>query len=510
MCSSSWFALLTFLSTNNGIAIVDDVSHGLHILQAGIYTLNLSVDCVKAAPINGNEAIYFNFGTNYLYNANLSGSFGLIHNTGMLSFGSNATSYPGIISCLTNAISGTNPFASRYLDNGGVPVSLHIYNQLVYYYVYNNNTSAGGAAVPMPQGICTTEITFIIDKPTTIYFNIGGNAYLQMGTSYFTLECMSINPIIYLGTLNWYSTSGFPAESSAYSIASESTGQYLVATAGNVGSATGSVGLYKSSNYGANWSLISGTNNRSWFSVASDSTGQYLVAGSLDIYYSHLGGAWTKSTSNTSVGEYWYGIASSSTGQYLAAVGTNTNYSIYTSNDYGVNWTPIYIVGAIFISIASDGTGQYLVAGGYNGYIATSSDYGANWTTRTGAGSNYWNVASDITGKYLYAAAGFNQNTLTSGLIWKSSDYGVNWIISNNISLNWTGITSSSSGQYLAAVTGVGEIYTSSNYGASWSESNPNPSKGWNSIASSSSGQYLAAGPKNVSGTTIYRGIYTS
>lgn len=74
---------------------------------------------------------------------------------------------------------------------------------------------------------------------------------------------------------------------------------------------------------------------------------------------------------------------------------------------------------------------------------------------------------------------------------------------------NWSSITSSASGQYLAACVGGGNsIYTSNDYGNTWSPSQTSTTDGkpWNTIASSASGQYVVAcySPGNGGG------IYTS
>jgi len=61
--------------------------------------------------------------------------------------------------------------------------------------------------------------------------------------------------------------------------------------------------------------------------------------------------------------------------------------------------------------------------------------------------------------------------------------------------LDWNLITSNSTGQYLAAVANGGGIWTSTNYGSTWTSDNPTniTNLNWNSITSNSTGQYLAA-----------------
>jgi hypothetical protein len=194
---STCYSMPTFLSTNNGIATVD-ASNGLHILQAGIYTLKVSVDCSGTSMVYNTDdgIIYFNFGTNKLSGVayqSVYGSFGGSHSNKMFSFGSNATTYPGIISWLTNSnTQGPNPTASKYLVNSN--------NQLLWgYYCNNFSTGTSGNNGPLQPGVCTTKITFIINQPTTIFFNIGcvnanslSTAFnLTMGKSYFTLQLIN-------------------------------------------------------------------------------------------------------------------------------------------------------------------------------------------------------------------------------------------------------------------------------------------------------------------------------
>jgi hypothetical protein len=182
--NANYYSMPTHLLTNNGVANVD-VSNGLHLLNSGIYKLNLSIDCSSTSISTTDGTIYFNFGTIQLSNTSptsITGSFGGSHTSRMYSYGSNSTSYPGIISWVTEAYTaGTNSTLSQNSNSN---------NELVYNYSYNSN----GAGVIL-QGICTTEITFVISQPTTIFFNIGGSLNLTMGNSYFTLQLMCNNPI---------------------------------------------------------------------------------------------------------------------------------------------------------------------------------------------------------------------------------------------------------------------------------------------------------------------------
>ena len=112
-------------------------------------------------------------------------------------------------------------------------------------------------------------------------------------------------------------------------------------------------------------------------------------------------------------------------------------------------------------------------------YIVTKQDVNSKrWTS----------ITSDSTGQYLAAC-------VYSEKIWTSIDYGKSWSSNNNSpKARWLSITSDSTGQYLAACDNGGFIYTSQNYGANWSSNNESSgTRNWYSITSDSTGKYLAA-----------------
>jgi photosystem II stability/assembly factor-like uncharacterized protein len=120
-------------------------------------------------------------------------------------------------------------------------------------------------------------------------------------------------------------------------------------------------------------------------------------------------------------------------------------------------------------------------------YIVTKQDVNSKrWTS----------ITSDSTGQYLAAC-------VYSEKIWTSIDYGKSWSSNNNSpNVRWVSITSDSTGQYLAACAqkvddnddNNGYIYTSRDYGKNWSSNNKSSGKrNWYSITSDYTGQYLAA-----------------
>jgi photosystem II stability/assembly factor-like uncharacterized protein len=232
---------------------------------------------------------------------------------------------------------------------------------------------------------------------------------------------------------------------------------------------------------GQNWSLRAG--NLAWRGVASSVDGSKLAAvvNAGNIYTStDYGANWTPRA--TGLGALnWRAIASSGDGVNLVAV-INAGV-VYTSGDSGVNWNshgPI----ANWTSVASSLNGVNLVACAGSGALYTSSNSGVNWTART-ANANWVSVASSADGVKLAAA-------LSGGQIYTSTDSGANWVPHENNRL-WVSVASSSDGSRLVAAVGSGQIYTSADSGTNWVVTTAPNSTAWTAVASSADGARLAA-----------------
>ncbi|MEK7542975.1 MAG: hypothetical protein AAB503_01560 [Patescibacteria group bacterium] len=108
---------------------------------------------------------------------------------------------------------------------------------------------------------------------------------------------------------------------------------------------------------------------------------------------------WTERRPIGDVNGYWESTASDSDGSNLVA-GVGTNNYLYTSSNYGANWTQNGSqMGAIY-GLASDSDGSNLIAGVYGGYVYTSTDSGVSWAQNlTSGGNKYWRaIASDNDG----------------------------------------------------------------------------------------------------------------
>lgn len=192
----------------------------------------------------------------------------------------------------------------------------------------------------------------------------------------------------------------------------------------------------------------------------------------------------------------WYAIAASADGSRLVVAGSS---GIYTSVDFGVNWTQQTNAPAlVWFSVASSANGEKLAAGSESGPIYTSTNGGVSWVATSSPDTFWTSIASSADGVKLVAEQGHPG----MGPIYTSKDSGMTWSSNNVPSLLWEGVASSADGTKLVAVATTGQIYTSTDSGADWLLRIAN-GLFWTSVASSTNGTKLVAACDN-------GGIYTS
>jgi hypothetical protein len=161
--------------------------------------------------------------------------------------------------------------------------------------------------------------------------------------------------------------------------------------------------IYISSNYGVNWRVANGPDNK-WLTVSISDTGQHQIA----------------------------------------SFENNTGYGgICISNDYGVTWAtrgPGFAIKSVSIS----STGQYQSTLYTGSNIFTSDDYGVTWIARDSTRS-WGSISISSTGQFQMACTGSE--------IYKSIDYGVNWTLVpfSTFGKSIIKVSVSSTGQYHAA-----------------------------------------------------------
>jgi hypothetical protein len=223
-------------------------------------------------------------------------------------------------------------------------------------------------------------------------------------------------------------------------------------------------GIYTSTNGGIDWTA--GATGDNWAGLAGSADGSHLVAaGALgsEVYTSANSGATWSAVFPYSGTSNWDAVTMSANASVMVA-GDNNN--LFTSNDTGAVWTPT-LAGSKKWRLAASDDGAIIVATTLGGQIYISKNYGVSWTA-TATARNWLGVALSASGVNIVAVERGNAS-LSSGNVWRSVDSGDNWaLLPNSPTKDWNAIASSSSGTKLAAVANPGQIYTSSDSGASW------------------------------------------
>lgn len=297
------------------------------------------------------------------------------------------------------------------------------------------------------------------------------------------------NGSVLISTLSW--TSG-GTDASWNDITSSADGVNLVAV---------DASIYTSSNSGSSWTLaLTPSVSAKAASNSSDGT-KILVAieiSGINIYYSTDSGSSWNLVSSTPGSFQLTSTAMSSTGgvMYVSAnsgpIYRSTNFTSWSSTNFPTKaWTDIDV----------DSTGSKIIASA--DYIYTSTDSGSTYTARlTDTTRNWVSVASSAIGSRLVAA-------VTGGNIWTSADSGATWTehIVLGSTRNWKSITCSSDGSIIiGAVGGGGNVYISVDYGTTWGSTSPVAgTNNWNAVACSADGSKIYVGNALSSTSFIYK-----
>ena len=198
----------------------------------------------------------------------------------------------------------------------------------------------------------------------------------------------------------------------------------------------------------------------------------------------------------------WTSLAVSSSGQYQIACNANNSDSegVSYSSDYGVNWSNITMpTSAEWKYIAMSSTGQYQTVSSSGTSVYNSTTFGLSWSLNTTSFA-YTCKSISISASGMYQSLCTN-NSSGSGYIYTSNDYGVTWtrITTSTLNKPWSSISISKSGQYQSACYEIyegsyGYIYISNNFGNTWRIlSTVGTYKNWKVICISDSGQYQTA-----------------
>lgn len=286
-------------------------------------------------------------------------------------------------------------------------------------------------------------------------------------------------------------------------------GDYMTVAA--YSSSLGQTRTYISSDFGVNWTAISGAD----VAQAVDSSGQFQYQnGRASIDY---GNTW-------SGGQYAYAVSVNQTTYTTPYIyGPSTGGNLYRSTDQGVSYTASSLSTFITKVATSGGSsnGKYVAAikdnGSINYSLYKSTDYGNTWSTNFASSGEVMLCCAVSDDGLYWLVITYNQGTNTS-FIYRSTDGSVSWTYTY---VYYTGQTEncaiSNDGKYMTIVvndpTGyyTAFVANSSDYGASWQYANIFDTSGrtYNDIAMSGHGKYRLLVSTD-SGNTGCRTFYSS
>lgn len=231
-----------------------------------------------------------------------------------------------------------------------------------------------------------------------------------------------------------------------------------------------------------------------WYSITTDDTGQYLLASVAHggIYWSTNYG-WTWNITGATVGLNWRGVCSNANFSIVFAVKSDgaSNGVIYRSTNNAQTWSLIDAGNAYWNSVTTSATGQYVAAVSLAGANRVSSNFGVSWTNTNLYSTSYWiSVTSSTTGQYVACAS-----SLSGGYIYISNLYGFGtWTITSasaGASSSWAQLAMDSTGQYIYAAVKGGFLWKNSNYGSgSFTVLSGSTSQQWQCLACDQTGDF--------------------
>jgi len=201
-------------------------------------------------------------------------------------------------------------------------------------------------------------------------------------------------------------------------------------------------------NVSAQWVQMSSGigNNESCFAIASSGTSVIAGMASIGIYRSTNNGVNWTSTSLNNQSIFTLYVSG-------GTVYAGTSNGIYTSVNNGANWTQSYLAGEGVGSILTNG--GFMFAGGTG--VRVSSNGGASWIQYL---ATYNIKALAVSGATIFAAA-------TSSGVWKSTNNGTNWTLSLS---GTDPLTFLVSGANVYVSTSFSGLQMTSNSGTNWTQ----------------------------------------
>jgi hypothetical protein len=234
--------------------------------------------------------------------------------------------------------------------------------------------------------------------------------------------------------------------------------------AGSLGSSSS---LYKTTNFGQNWSTLASGNGQTIFSIAIDSAGRIFAANfSNGLMISTNGGVnFTTVPVSSFGGQNVQAVACGRNGYIYA--GTNGG-GLHRSTDFGLTWNPTSLTATQIITIVVDRYNSSIIyAGatsttpGVNGFYR-STDHGATFSANTNPGINVYGIVQ------LDLLTLVTVSTSTGGPVHRSSNSGLNWVTASTGYISRGAVLFNSTGGPAIYLAGNGGVFYSLNSGTTF------------------------------------------
>ncbi|MBK6877714.1 MAG: hypothetical protein IPG99_14995 [Ignavibacteria bacterium] len=183
---------------------------------------------------------------------------------------------------------------------------------------------------------------------------------------------------------------------------------FSLTTFGNYLYAGTDIGIWRTSNNGAYWTLI-GINNNTIYSLASNTTRIFAGLHTSGLFYSSGGSNWFISSLNV------INIKSIAVNGNFILAGAGGNAGVHLSTNNGNNWTATSLNNKSVYSLAMNGSNAYA---GTGGGVYYSRDSGYTWTRSSLNNDLVYSLA--VAGSAVYAGTELNG-------VFLSTDNGLNW-----------------------------------------------------------------------------------
>jgi hypothetical protein len=195
------------------------------------------------------------------------------------------------------------------------------------------------------------------------------------------------------------------------------------------------------------------------------------------------------------------------------------------SNNFGASWyavLPQYYISSSQPcgTVAISANGRYVFTQATNdGTLVVSSDFGQSWATRS---TNiilpvFTSVFASANEQVFYGATVVTSSAnITQLFVWKSADYGATWNSSSglvaNVDTSLFSISLSLTGQYMLTTLNGLIAFTSSNFGVNWTQCSLPSNTAYLTTGMSLDGKYQFIGttPSSSDGSVPPPSIYSS